>query len=171
MMMKKTLLIFLLLLPSFAFAQLIGIGTQYVPVKDGANALQFQMNLSAPIFPKNPLPLNTIWMSGVDYTGGSSPVAGLNIKPIQLRNFISDSFYNNHKVTLLLGFDAGYILNHRHGKNGIVLTPNVHLEYKFFYLNTGWDFNVTGHRNQFYVRLGVGFGLGSFKMFGKTKIR
>lgn len=166
----KVVLLLLLLLPIVATAQIVGVGTQYVDPKNGANAFQFQANVSFPVWTaKNPL--NTYLSSGIDYTGGSSPVAGLNIKPIQLTSYLSESLFNECPVTFLVGADAGYLFNHRHGKDGIVLTPHVHVEYSIFYIKSGWDFNVTGKRDQFFVRLGIGFGIGTTKSLAKTRIR
>lgn len=171
-MMKriKIVLFLLLILPTMAVAQIVGIGTQYVESKHEANAFQFQANLSYPVWTKKN-PLNIYMSSGVDYTGGSSPVSGINFKPIQLTSYLSESFFNNSPVTVLVGADAGYLVNHRHGKDGLVLTPHLHVEYSVFYIKSGWDFNVTGKRDQFFVRFGIGFGLGTLKSFAKTKIR
>lgn len=169
-MLKKILLSIFLCMPSLAWAQLVGIGAEYSPPKNGANAIQFQMNLAFPTW-THVNPLNTVMLSGIDYSGGSSPVSGLNIKPFQFRSYITENLYNNHPYTILLGFDTGYLFNFRHGKDGLILTPNIHLEYKFYYINTGWDFNITGNRNQFYVKFGIGFGLGTFKTIAKTRIR
>lgn len=170
-MIKKGLIILIsVLLPAFAFAQLVGVGAQYVDPKAGENAVQFQANLSFPVWTaKNPL--NVYMSSGVDYTGGSSPVSGINFKPVQLSSYISEDWFNSSKMTFMVGADAGYLVNHRHGKDGIVLTPHIYLEYSIFYLKSGWDFNVTGHKDQFFIRLGVGFGIGTFKSIAKTKIR
>lgn len=170
--MKKLRFILLLfiLLPTLASAQFVGAGVQYVDPKGNENAMQFQANLAYPVWmAKNPL--NVYVSSGIDYTGGSSPVSGINFKPLQMNSYISESFFNNSKITVLVGTDVGYIVNHRHGKDGIVISPNLHLEYSVFYLKSGWDFNVTGHRDQFFIRFGVGFGLGTLKAFAKTKIR
>lgn len=166
----KLALLLLLLLPVLAKAQMIGVGAQYVDPKHGANAIQFQANLSYPMWTKKN-PLNVYMSSGIDYTGGSSPVSGINIKPIQLNSYISESLFNNSPVTVLVGGDAGYLVNHRHGKNGLVLTPHIHVEWAAFYVKSGWDFNVTGKRDQFFVRFGVGFGLGTLKSLAKTRIR
>lgn len=169
-MLNRLLFLILLFCPVFASAQLIGIGAEYVPPKNGANAIQFQANLAFPTWHKQNA-MNAVVLSGIDYSGGSSSVAGLNIKPIQIRSYISESLYNNHPFTILLGFDTGYLFNFRHGKDGLILSPLVHLEYKFYYINTGWDFNVTNNENQFFVKFGIGFGLGSFKAIAKTRIR
>ena len=167
---KVVVLLIAILFPTLTFAQLVGVGAQYVDPKGGENAIQFQANLSFPVWTK-PNPLNVYMSSGIDYTGGSSPVSGINVKPIQLSSYISEKWFNESKVTFMVGADAGYLFNHRHGKNGIVLTPHVHVEYSIFYLKSGWDFNVTGHKDQFFIRFGVGIGLGTFKTFAKTRIR
>lgn len=169
--MKVIKILFLfLLLPIASSAQLIGAGVQYADAKGKGNDFQFAANASFPVWHKKN-PMNTFIASGIDYTGGSSPVAGLNLKPIQLTSYLNESLFNNHPFTLLVGCDAGYLFNFRHGKDGIVITPNVYFDYKGFFLKTGYDFNVTGNRQQFFVRFGVNFGLGTFKMFAKTKIR
>lgn len=168
--MKAIKIIFLfLLLPMASFAQLIGVGAQYADAKNKGNDFQFAANASFPVWHKDAL--NSFIASGIDYTGGSSPVAGLNIKPIQFTSYLSESLFNDYPFTLLVGCDAGYLFNFRHGKDGIVISPNIYFDYKSFFLKTGYDMNVTGDRQQFFVRLGVNFGIGTFKMFAKTKIR
>ncbi len=159
----------LLLLPLACSAQLIGIGAQYADAKGKGNAIQFAANASFPVWHKKN-PLNSYISSGIDYTGGSSPVAGLNIKPVQFTSFISESLFNDHPFTILVGCDAGYLFNFRHGKDGIVITPNAYFDYKGVFVKTGYDFNVTGGKQQFFVRLGFNFGIGTFKNFVKTKI-
>ncbi|MDH6307628.1 hypothetical protein M2451_000077 [Dysgonomonas sp. PFB1-18] len=159
----------LLLLPLACSAQLIGIGAQYADAKGKGNAIQFAANASFPVWHKKN-PLNSYISSGIDYTGGSSPVAGLNIKPIQFTSFISESLFNDHPFTILVGCDAGYLFNFRHGKDGVVITPNAYFDYKGVFVKTGYDFNVTGGKQQFFVRLGFNFGIGTFKNFVKTKI-
>lgn len=160
----------MMIIPTMAMGQIVGIGAQYVPPKDGANAIQFQANISYPVWTKKN-PLNIYLSSGIDYTGGSSPVSGINFKPIQINSYISESFFNDSPVTIMVGGDAGYLVNHRHGKDGIVLSPHLHMEWSVFYIKSGWDFNVTGKRDQFFLRFGVGFGIGTLKSIAKTKIR
>ncbi|WP_029904339.1 hypothetical protein [Prevotella sp. 10(H)] len=168
--MKKIKIIFLLLLFPFACsAQFLGIGAQYATPQEGGNAIQFAANASFPVWHKKN-PFNSYIASGIDYTGGSTPVSGLNLKPIQLTSFLSESLFNNNKATILVGCDAGYLFNFRHGKDGIVITPNVYFDYKFFFVRAGYDFNVTGNEQQFFVRTGFSFGMGSIKSFVKTKI-
>lgn len=169
--MKAIKIIFLsLLLPLACSAQLIGVGVQYADAKDKGNDFQFAANVSFPVWHKKNI-LNTFVASGIDYTGGSSPVAGLNVKPLQFTSYLSESFFNDHPATLLVGCDVGYLFNFRHGKDGIIITPNVYFDYKGFFLKTGYDMNVTGDKQQFFVRLGLNFGIGTFKMFAKTRIR
>lgn len=168
-MRKIKIIMLLALLPLFCSAQLIGFGAQYADAKSKGNNFQFFANASFPVWHKKN-PLNSFISSGIDYTGGSSPVAGLNIKPIQFNSFLSESLFNDYPFTLLVGCDAGYLFNFRHGKDGIIITPNVYFDYKSFFLKTGYDFNVTGNEQQFFVRLGLNFGIGTFKMFAKTKI-
>lgn len=169
--MKVIKIIFLfLLLPLASSAQLIGVGAQYADAKGLGNDIQFAANASFPVWHKKN-PLNIFVASGIDYTGGSSPVSGLNIKPLQFTSYISESLFNNHPFTILVGCDAGYLFNFKHGKDGLILSPNLYIDYKSFFVKTGYDFNVTGGKQQFFVRLGFNIGLGTFKMFAKTKIR
>ena len=168
--MKKLRFILLLsILPLMCSAQFIGIGGQYADAKGEGNDFQFAANASFPVWHKKN-PLNTFIASGIDYTGGSSPVAGLNLKPIQLTSFLSERLFNNNKCTLLVGCDAGYLFNFRHGKDGIVITPNVYFDYKFVFVKAGYDFNVTAGKEQFFLRAGFCFGMGSLKSFAKTEI-
>lgn len=168
--MKKIKILFLLLLlPLAGFAQFVGIGAQYADAKGIGNDIQFATNVAFPVWhQKNSF--NTFVMSGIDYTGGRSPVAGLNIKPIQATTFISESLFNKKPYTILLGCDAGYLFNFNGGKNGIVITPNIYLDYKFFFVKAGYDFNITGNEQQFFIRAGVGLGMGVLKMLPNVKI-
>lgn len=163
------IILLLLLFPLVGFAQFLGIGAQYADAKNKGNDFQFAANASFPTWHKKN-PLNTFISSGIDYTGGSSPVAGLNLKPIQINSFITESLFNKNKATILIGCDAGYLFNFKHGKDGIVITPNVYFDYKFFFVKTGYDFNVTAGESQFFVRAGFCFGMGSIKSFVKTEI-
>jgi hypothetical protein len=168
--MKKIKIILLfILLPMACSAQFLGVGLQYADAKGKGNDFQFAAGASYPVWHKKN-PLNVFISSGIDYTGGSSPVAGLNVKPLQLTSFISESLFNENKVTILVNCDAGYLFNFKHGKDGIVITPNVYVDYKFFFVKSGYDFNVTGGEGQFFVRAGCCFGMGSIKSFVKTKI-
>ncbi len=160
----------LLLLPVCLSAQFIGIGTQYADAEGKGNALQFAANVSYPVYHKKNI-LNSYISSGIDYTGGSSPVAGLNIKPISVTSYLSESLFNNNKYTLMVGCDGGYLFNFKHGKDGVVVTPNIYFDYKSFFVKTGYDFNVTGGEKQFFVRVGFSVGMGALKMLPNTKIR
>lgn len=168
--MKKLIGIIAFLLVSMSCsAQFIGIGAQYADAKGKGNAIQFAANVSYPYLHKKNA-LNTFISGGIDYTGGSSPVSGINIKPIQISSFISESFFNKTKFTVLIGCDGGYIFNHRHGKDGVVITPNIYVDYKFFFVKAGYDMNVSKGERQFFVRTGFSFGMGAIKSFAKTKI-
>ena len=179
-MNKLKILILLLVIPVVCSAQLkktavriggmavkynLQLGAQYTDNND----IQFAGSMSYPVFRKKN-PLNSYISSGIDYTGGSSPVAGLNIKPIQLTTFFSESLFNNYPFTILLGCDAGYLFNFRHGKDGIVVTPNLYVDYKCFFVKTGYDFNVSEGERQFFVRAGITFGMGMIKMAPNVKI-
>lgn len=168
-MKKITFILSFILLPVACFSQFLGIGAQYADAKDKGNDFQFAANASYPVWHKKNS-LNSFISSGIDYTGGSSPVAGLNIKPIQLTSFLSESLFNNTKTTILVGCDAGYIFNFRHGKDGIVITPNIYFDYQSVFLKAGYDFNVTGNEQQFFLRAGFCFGMGTLKSLAKTKI-
>ncbi|WP_165043105.1 hypothetical protein [Dysgonomonas sp. ZJ709] len=168
-MKKIGIALLLILLPLACSAQFIGVGAQYADAKSRGNDFQFAASLSFPTWHKKN-PMNTFISSGIDYTGGSSPVAGLNIKPIQINSFLSESLFNNNPYTILVGCDAGYLFNFKNGKDGVVITPNIYLDYKFFFVKAGYDFNVTGNEQQFFVRAGLSFGMGSFKSYAKTEI-
>ncbi|MFT3995602.1 MAG: hypothetical protein QM660_14930 [Dysgonomonas sp.] len=169
MINKIKIIIILLSLPLACSAQFIGIGAQYADAKSKGNDIQFATSFSYPVWHKKNS-LNSYISSGIDYTGGSSPVSGLNIKPLQVTTFFSESLFNNRPYTILLSCDAGYLFNFKHGKDGVVLTPNLYIDYSCFFIKTGYDFNVTGGEHQFFVRAGVSFGMGTLKMFPGTKI-
>lgn len=166
--MKKTYLILLILaFPLLVHAQFFSSGMQYSQKSDG----QYFANVSFPVFHKKN-PFNSFIASGMDYTTyGGAKLSGLNIKPIQINTFFGEDFFNNSKYTLMLGVDAGYLFNFpKDHKNGIVITPNLYFDYKFFFAKAGYDFDVSNGINQFYVRAGVCFGMGAIKMFPNTKI-
>jgi len=166
-MKKLYLLIIVLSFPLLVRAQFIGLGGQYSQKSDG----QFFMNFSYPVFHKKN-PLNSFIASGLEYTTcGGTKLSGLNLKPIQINTFFSERFFNNTKYTLMLGVDAGYLFNFPKGhKNGVVITPNLYFDYKFFFVKGGYDFDVSNGINQFFIRAGVCFGMGTIKMFPNTKI-
>ncbi|MFV0468607.1 MAG: hypothetical protein ACK5MK_06740 [Dysgonomonas sp.] len=170
--MKKSRTLYILLFiviyfPLVSNAQFIGIAGQYASGADG----QFVANLSYPtLHPKNPL--NSFISSGLEYsTSGGAEISGLNIKPIMLTTFFSERFFNESKYTLLLGVDGGYNFDFRNGrKNGIVITPNLYFDKKYYFIKAGYDFDVTNGNGQFFVRAGLCFGLGTIKSFAKTEI-
>lgn len=167
-MMKRITTIFLLFLVPFALkAQFFGLAGQYADGSDG----QFVASFSVPTW-HNKNPLNSYISSGLEYsTSGGAKMSGLNIKPIQFSTFISEDLYNNNPFTILLGVDAGYLFDFRKNRqNAIVLTPNFHFDYKVVYLKTGYDFDVSHGRSQFFIRVGACLSLGSFKVVENTKI-
>lgn len=141
------------------------LGAQYTD----ANDIQFAGSMSYPVFHKKN-PFNSYILSGIDYTGGSSPVAGLNVKPIQITTFFSENLFNNYPYTILLSCDAGYLFNFKHGKDGVVITPNLYVDYKCFFMKTGFDFNVSEGEHQFFVRAGISFGMGVIKMLPNVEV-
>lgn len=167
-MKKAKILIILILLPILCYGQFFGIGGQYSQASDG----QFVISASFPTYHEENK-LNIFVSSGLEYTtSGGAKLSGLNVKPVQLQTYFSEDFYNDNPVTLLLGMDAGYLFDFRHGKkNSIVITPNLHCEYKIFFVKTGYDIDTFHGNSQFFVRAGIGIGLGTFKMFAKAKIR
>ncbi len=167
--MKKFLFsVFILLIPALSYGQFIGFGGQYSEDSNG----QFAANISYPfIHPKNKL--NSFIASGIEYTTpGGSQISGLNIKPVQLTTFFGEKFFNTTKYTFLMGVDGGYLLNFpKNKKNGIIISPNVYFDYKFFFIKGGYDFDITNGINQYFVRAGICIGMGTLKIFDNTKIR
>lgn len=167
-MKKKYLLLLTMLAPLLSYGQLIGLGGQYADKSNG----QFFISSSFPSY-TGENPLNIYLSSGFEFTtSGGANLSGLNIKPIQLNSYLSESLYNNLPVTFLLGLDAGYLFDFRsRHKNTVVLTPNIYVDYKILFIKAGYDIDTFHGKNQFFVRIGVGIGLGTFKMFPNTKIR
>lgn len=162
----KLILSFLLFLvfPTISMAQFASIGLQYTDAKD----IQFATSASYPYIMLSDKSVSYI-SGGVEYTGGSSPVAGLNIKPLQLSTGFSKPMFSKN-YTLILSCDGGYLFNFEHGKDGIVITPNLYIDYNSVYIKTGYDFNVTEGERQFFVRAGICFGWGSVKKTVKKKM-
>lgn len=167
-MKKLNILFFLMLLPCICYGQFFGLGGQYSQGGDG----QFAVNLSFPSY-HGENALNAYLSSGLEYTTpGGAKMSGLNIKPIQITTYFSEDFFNDHPYTVLFGVDGGYLFDFRKNqKNSIVITPNLYIDYKIFFVKAGYDFDVSHGRNQFFVRAGIGIGMGAFKMLAKTKIR
>lgn len=160
-------MLLLFVLPIAGYAQLLGLGGQYTEGSHG----QLFFNAAFPTFHKKNA-LNTFVSSGLDFTtSGGAEMSGLTIKPIQIKSFLSENLFNNNPFTLLVGVDGGYLFDFRRGRqNGIVITPNLYVDYKIFFLKAGYDFDVSNGRNQFFARAGVGIGFGTLKMFAKTRI-
>ncbi|NDW19505.1 hypothetical protein D0T53_11370 [Dysgonomonas sp. 216] len=153
--------------PLFCYSQFLGFAGQYTPDSDG----QFVTNLSFPAYHKKNK-LNAYISSGLEYsTPGGAKMSGLNIKPVQFTTFFGERFFSTSKVTLLLSVDGGYLFDfRRRSKDGILITPNLYADYKFFFVKAGYDFDVINGRNQFFVRAGISLGMGIFKSFAKTQI-
>jgi len=167
--MKKVKIFFLLIaFPFLCHAQFIGLGGQYSQASDG----QFFMNMAFPTYHQDNK-LNLFNTSGFEFTtSGGAKLSGLNIKPIQLSTYFSEDLYNDYPVTMLLGVDAGYLFDFRKNhKNTIVITPNLYVDYKVFFIRTGYDIDTFHGNSQFFIRAGIGIGLGTFKMFSGTRIR
>lgn len=161
------LLFLILLTPLAAKAQFLGLAGQYTQKADG----QFAASFSFPtIHPKNPL--NLFVSSGLDYTtSGGAEMAGLNLKPIEISWFGTERFFNKTPFTMLLNLDAGYLIDFRKGReNAFVLTPNLYIDYKYYFVKAGYDFDISNDRKQFFVRAGVCVGLGTLKSFLDTQI-
>lgn len=163
MHIKKVFIFTIFLILSFqVYGQLLGLGGQYAERSNG----QFFINAAYPTFYENN-PLHLINLSGLEYTTrGGARLSGLQIKPIQLSSYLSDKIFYESPVVIALGIDAGYLFNFSKGyKNTIVLTPNFYADYKIFFLKTGYELDTLHGNHQFFVRVGVGFALGTMKHF------
>lgn len=161
--MKKIFLLLLLVLPEAIMAQMAGVGAQW----SGFDRINFNATLSGPY--KINMGDKITWSLGgrLDYVSGNPKVSGLNIKPLSFDITTSD-FFLIKPITITVGTDAGYNFNFRHGNDGIVLTPNIYLDYNFFYLKFGYDYNTFENEGNFFVRFGIGIGQGMLK---KIKIK
>jgi len=150
----------LLILSLPAYSQLLGIGGQYAQKAHG----QFFVNAALPTYTKDN-PLHLFNLSGLEYTTpGASRLSGLNLKPIQLSTYLSNNIFYGSPFTLSLGVDAGYLFDFRSNHdNTIVLTPNFYIDYKIFFVKTGYDIDTLHGNSQFFVRAGIGFTLGTMK--------
>lgn len=159
--------VFLLVFSSVSFAQFIGVAGQYADAAKG----QFVANISYPFLHQKNM-FNSYIASGIEYsTPGEAKISGLNIKPIQLTTFFSENFFAQTQYTLLLGVDGGYNFDFRNNhKNGIIISPNLYFDRKYYFIKTGYDFDVTNGDGQFFVRAGLCFGMGLIKSFAKTEI-
>ena len=154
------LLLTVLSLP--VYSQVFGVGGQYAQKADG----QFFVSAALPTFTKEN-PLHIFNLSGLEYTTpGASRMSGLTIKPIQLSSYISDKIFYESPFTISIGVDAGYLFDFRSGhSNTIVLTPNFYIDYKIFFVKTGYDIDTFHGNHQFFIRAGIGFALGTMKHF------
>lgn len=156
-MRKLNFLFLLIFLPIVVHAQFLGVGGQYSQKSDG----QFFISGSYPIINKGE---NLFISSGMEYTtSGGSRLSGLNIKPIQLNADLSE----NSPITFLLGVDGGYLFDFRNNhKNTIIVSPTIYMDYSFFFIKGGYDIDMLHGNSQFFVRLGVGIGIGLIKNWG-----
>ena len=159
---RKRICLFLLpvLFSVPAYGQLFGVGGQYAQQSDG----QFFVNIALPTWTKHN-PLRFFNLSGLEYTtSGGARMSGLQLKPIQLSTYLSDKIFYDSPVTLSLGVDAGYLFDfRRRHKNTVVLTPNFYMDYKIFFVKTGYEVDTFHGNHQFFVRAGIGFALGTMK--------
>lgn len=162
----------LLVMICFAFpiqhhAQFVGLAGQYSHRATG----QFVASVSIPtIHPKNKL--NMFVSSGAEYTtSGGATMAGLYLKPLQLSWFGTEDFFNSTPFTMLLQTDVGYLFDFRRGrKDGFIISPSLYVDYKFYFVKTGYDMDLTHGRRQFFARVGLCVGLGTLKSFLDTQI-
>lgn len=159
---KLIIVLILSVLSLPAYSQLLGLGGQYAQNSDG----QFFVNAALPTFTKHNA-LRLYNLSGLEYTtSGGAKMSGLQLKPIQLSSYMSDHIFYNSPVTISVGVDAGYLFDFRRERqNTILLTPNFYLDYKIFFLKTGYEWDALHGNNQFFVRAGIGFALGTMKHF------
>lgn len=134
-------------------AQMIGAGIQVAE----SEKIQFAANIHTPYCAIRGN-INFFIVGEVDYTGGSTKLSGLNIKPvsptIDLANLIFGD--NADKGLFWISSDIGYLRNFSKGDcNGVVITPNITCVYSLFYIKSGYDMNVSKGNNQFFIRLGA----------------
>lgn len=161
--MKIFILVVILFLPITCMGQIFGLGVQ-TSKSSNSYKLQFNTSISAPYYNDINHNLCSIVSMGIDYVSGGSTVSGLNLKPIMFATTTPD-ILGGQKYTLMVGADTGYNINFQHGHSGIILTPNIYFDYKVFYIKVGYDYNTFHNEGQFFIKTGVGLGLGFFKMF------
>lgn len=161
-MLGRRLILYLILMvfSLSAYSQLVGVGGQYAQKSNG----QFFANISLPTYTKSNS-LHIFNMSGIEYTTpGASYLSGLLLKPVQLSTYFSNYIFYESPFTLSAGIDAGYLFDFRSGHdNTIILTPNFYVDYKIFFIKTGYDIDTFNGNSQFFIRAGVGFTLGTMK--------
>lgn len=155
--MKKSVLILLSLIPIGCFAQFIGIGGQIADSKG-----QFAANMSAPykILGNDDHAFQFVLSTGMDYTTSGPKISGLNMKPVSVW-VVGNNMES--KLSYGLKLDGGYNFNLTHGKNGVIISPNLYTDFSAFYISTGYDYDISNKKGQFYVRIGVGLTLGLLK--------
>ncbi|NDW09030.1 hypothetical protein [Dysgonomonas sp. 520] len=153
--MKTAVTILLFLIPFPVFAQYVGLGYQVADLEKH----QFVATLTLPwLMPRNNF--NPSIATGIEYSTGAAKISGLNIKalsaslPFLIRK-------NNNWLNIDPGVDAGYMFGLGHSKNGVVVSPNLHLSFNLaFHLKAGYDYNITEKNGQFFIRLAFGLGSG-----------
>ncbi len=166
----KYLIFILLLVPLTCVGQILGISSQ-LSKYDGGHKFQFNVSGAFPYLSNlNSYDDNINWLfcGGIDYLSGSSTVSGLNIKPMSFMT-TTKQIFEDTPFTVMLGVDAGYNFNFNHGNDGIILTPNLYLDYGVIYMKAGYDYNTFENEGQFFVRLGIGIGPGFIKKVFRNK--
>lgn len=160
--MKKILFLLLLVLPTAAMAQMLGVGAQWSEF----DRINFHATLAYPY--KTNMGEKITWSLGsrLDYVSGSPTVSGLNVKPLSF-DITTSELYIIKPITVSIGADAGYNFNFMHGNSGVVLTPNLYLDYSIFYMKFGYDYNTFENEGGFFVRFGIGIGQGFIKGLAK----
>lgn len=155
-MRELVLGLFFILFYSFGYGQqFIGVGGQYTDGADG----QFAVSASfVPYFMIEPASF-FVTAGGECTTSGRAKMSGLQIKPVQA--FFTVYSERLKPYSLVAGLDAGYLVDTRNGKkNAFLLTPNVYADYYCFFAKSGYEWDAFNGRGQFYIRAGIGFGLG-----------
>jgi hypothetical protein len=165
--MKGIIFILFTVLSYAAYAQYVGAGYQYADFRHH----QF---VATAAFPWE-IPSDGTFLflsSGLEYSTKGAPVSGLNLRTLSA----SIPIVAERKSTWFIfqpGLDCGYLFGLNQAKDGVVVTPNFHIEYTgFFHLRTGYDYNVTEKQGQFFIRLAVGIGAGGAMLWkGFTRPR
>jgi len=159
--MKGFIFIFFSFIPASVFAQYIGLGYQYADFKTH----QFVTTASVPL--KIPDKNGGFFLaSGLEYLSKGTPVSGLNFKALSASK--SYEVGAKHGIWLIQpGLDSGYLFGMEHSKDGIVFSPNIHVDFNLlFHFRMGYDYNISTGNGQFFIRLAVGFGAGWMIMKG-----
>ena len=153
-MLKSLILLLVFVLVSITVsAQMIGAGIQAAK----SEKVEFAANVHTRYYTYKG-DVNFFLFGGLDYTGGSTKLSGLNTKAISPTLDFASMVFGDYadRSVLWLSCDAGYLRNFNEKRaSGIVLTPNIMCAYSLFYIKTGYDMNVSRGNNQFFVRLGL----------------